>query len=125
MNPGAIGISGRIVENVFLYIAAISVSLLVLITFLMVYFVIRYQRKRHPQPVQVVEKTWLEVSGPWSRLSGFDDVLLRIYRIQNFEEGPEGAFKIKVTATMVLLFEYPMESKRELKVRWEKQSICG
>jgi cytochrome c oxidase subunit 2 len=119
MSPGAIGISGRIVENVFLYIAVISVSLLILITFLMVYFVIRYQRKRHPQPVQVVGKTWLEIL--WTVVPTFLVLTMFYYGYTGFKtlkKVPEGAFKIKVTSRQwSWLFEYPNGIKaEELKV---------
>jgi cytochrome c oxidase subunit 2 len=52
---GATGLSGRVVDNVFLYILVICVCLLVLITFFMVYFVIRYRREKHPQPADIEE----------------------------------------------------------------------
>ena len=50
---GATGISGRVVDNVFLYIVTICIILLALITFLMVYFVVRYRREKHPKPVDI------------------------------------------------------------------------
>ena len=46
---GATGLSGTVVDNVFLYILVICVILLALITFLMVYFVIHYRREKHPR----------------------------------------------------------------------------
>jgi cytochrome c oxidase subunit 2 len=32
-----------------------------LITFLMIYFVIKYQKRRNPQPADVHENIWLEI----------------------------------------------------------------
>ena len=56
---GATGLSGRVVDNVFLYIVVICVFLLALITFLMVYFVVRYRRKKHPVAADIEGSTWL------------------------------------------------------------------
>jgi len=58
---GATGLSGEVVNQVFFYILAITVFLLALITFLMVYFVIRYHRKRSPQPAEIKENIWLDL----------------------------------------------------------------
>ena len=61
MIRGVTGLSNEIVENVFLFIAAISVSILVLITFLMIYFTVRYRRKRNPRPEDIRGNLWLEI----------------------------------------------------------------
>ena len=60
MLTGPANTSGR-VDETFLYIVGISVILLVLVTACMIYFVIRYNRKRHPQAEQVKENVWLEI----------------------------------------------------------------
>jgi cytochrome c oxidase subunit 2 len=57
---GPANTTGR-VEDTFFYIVGISVVLLIGVTACMVYFVIRYSRKRHPQPEEVREKMWLEI----------------------------------------------------------------
>jgi cytochrome c oxidase subunit II len=49
------------VDAVFLLIAGICAFFLVLITFLMIYFVIKYNRKRHPRGVDIEGNNWLEV----------------------------------------------------------------
>jgi cytochrome c oxidase subunit II len=49
------------VEEAFFYTVAICVVLLALVTAFMIYFVVRYNRKRHPNPEKVEEKVWLEV----------------------------------------------------------------
>ena len=57
----ATGLSGEVVDRVFLYILVVTVFLLCLITFLMIYFVIKYQKRRNPQPADVHENIWLEI----------------------------------------------------------------
>jgi cytochrome c oxidase subunit 2 len=105
-NP--IGLSSRIVENVFLYIAAIAVFLLVLITFFMVYFVIRYHRKRHPQPKDIKGSTWLEIL--WTIVPTLLVLTMFYYGLKGFQSMkkiPEDAMKVKVLARQwSWLFEY-------------------
>ncbi len=49
------------VDGVFLFILAVSVLLLVLITFLMILFVIKYNRKKHPNPKNIKGNVALEI----------------------------------------------------------------
>ena len=60
MLMGPANTSGR-VDETFIYIVGISAVLLVLVTACMIYFVIRYNRKRHPQAEEVKESVWLEI----------------------------------------------------------------
>jgi cytochrome c oxidase subunit 2 len=105
---GATGISGRIVDNVFLYILLICVFLLGLITFLMVYFVIRYRRKKHPQPVDIEGSTWLEVA--WTVIPTLIVLTMFYYGLTGFEflrKVPPGAMVVKVIARQwSWLFKY-------------------
>ena len=48
-------------DDVFFFILGISVTLLALNTAVMLYFVIRYRRKRHPQAEEVKESTGVEI----------------------------------------------------------------
>lgn len=50
------------VNSVFLFIMAIAVTLLVANTAVMIYFVVRYSRKRNPQPTDVKENLPLEIT---------------------------------------------------------------
>ncbi len=50
------------VDSVFLYILALSVIFLVLITAVLIYFSIRYSRKRHPKGEDIEGNVWLEVA---------------------------------------------------------------
>src|SRR4030067_3844285 len=108
MIPRTTGPSGTIVEDVFFYIAAISVFLLVLITFLMIYFVIRYHHKRNPEPENIEGKTWLEIL--WTVLPTFLVMTMFYYGYTGFyimKKVPEGAMKVKVIASQwSWLFEY-------------------
>jgi cytochrome c oxidase subunit 2 len=119
MISGATGLSGRIVENVFLYIAAIAVFLLVLITFLMVYFVIRYRRNRNPEPEDIEGSFWLEIT--WTIVPTLLVMTMFYYGYTGFstlKKTPEGAMRVKVTARQwSWLFEYENGVKAdELKV---------
>jgi heme/copper-type cytochrome/quinol oxidase subunit 2 len=61
MNLSAAGLSGNAVNQVFFFLPAICLFLLGLITFLMVYFVIRYRKEHNPRPVNREGNFWLEI----------------------------------------------------------------
>jgi len=54
-------LSGQVVDNVFLFILAITIVLLILITFLMIYFVVKYRRKKNPSSANIKGNTRLEI----------------------------------------------------------------
>lgn len=105
---GATGISGRVVDNVFLYILVICVCLLVFITFIMVYFVIRYRREKHPQPADIEGSTWLEIT--WTVIPTLLVLTMFYYGLTGFQflkKVPEGAMVVKVVARQwSWLFQY-------------------
>jgi cytochrome c oxidase subunit 2 len=105
---GATGISGRIVDNVFLYILIICVFLLGLITFLMVYFVIRYRREKHPKPVDIEGSLWLEIT--WTVIPTLIVLTMFYYGMTGFEflkKVPPGAMTVNVIARQwSWLFKY-------------------
>lgn len=116
---GSTGLSGRVVDNVFLYILFICVFLLGLITLLMVYFVIRYRREKHPKPVDIEGSTWLEVT--WTVIPTLIVLTMFYYGLTGFEflkKVPEGAMVVKVMARQwSWLFEYENGAKdTELRV---------
>ncbi len=97
------------VDAVFLYITALSLIVLIGITVAMIYFVIRYSRKRNPVPTHVEENLTLEIL--WT-------VIPLILFLSMFYFGwvgyadmraiPADAMQIKVTARMwQWSFEYP------------------
>jgi cytochrome c oxidase subunit 2 len=105
---GSTGLSGRVVDNVFLYILIICICLLVLITFLMVYFVIRYRRERHPKPADIEGSTWLEIT--WTVIPTIIVLTMFYYGLTGFsflKKAPEEAMKVKVIARQwSWLFQY-------------------
>jgi cytochrome c oxidase subunit 2 len=58
--PQASNVAGD-VDSVFLFILALSVAFLVLITALIIYFAIKYNRKKHPKGEDIEGHTWLEI----------------------------------------------------------------
>ena len=105
---GSTGLSGRVVDNVFLYILIICVFLLGLITFLMVYFVIRYRREKHPKPADIEGSTWLEIT--WTVIPTLIVLTMFYYGLTGFEflkKVPPGAMVVKVIARQwSWLFQY-------------------
>ncbi len=104
----ASNIGGR-VDDVFLYTLALSVIVLVGITGLVVFFVVRYARRRHPQPVNVSENTPLEIS--WTVGTTVLFLTMFFYGWTNFEylrRPPRDAMVIDVTARQwSWSFRYP------------------
>lgn len=97
------------VDAVFLYITALSLIVLVGITVAMIYFVIRYSRKRNPVPTHVEENLALEVL--WTAIPLV--LFLSMFYFgwvgyKDMRNVPENALQIKVTARMwQWSFEYP------------------
>jgi cytochrome c oxidase subunit 2 len=115
----ATGLSGEVVDQVFFYILAITVFLLGLITFLMVYFVIQYRKKKNPQPADIHENLWLEII--WTVVPTLLVLTMFYYGLTGFnflKKSPIDAMKVKVTAMQwSWLFEYENGMKStELKV---------
>ena len=104
----ATGLSGEVVDQVFFYILAITIFLFGLITFLMVYFVIRYHLKRSPQPAEIKENTWLEII--WTVVPTLLVLTMFYYGLTGFnflKRAPQDAMKVKVIARQwSWLFEY-------------------
>ena len=105
---GATGLSGKVVDNVFLYILVICLFLLGLITFLMVYFVIRYRREKHPHPADIEGSKWLEIT--WTVVPTLIVLTMFYYGLTGFDflkKIPPGAMEVKVIARQwSWLFEY-------------------
>jgi cytochrome c oxidase subunit 2 len=113
------GLSGEVVDQVFFYILVITIILFSLITFLMVYFVIRYQKKRNPQPTDIPENIWLEII--WTVVPILLVLTMFYYGLTGFnflKKSPTDAMKVKVIARQwSWLFEYENGTKStELKV---------
>ncbi|MFQ6104418.1 MAG: cytochrome c oxidase subunit II [Candidatus Glassbacteria bacterium] len=107
MFGGASNIAER-VDMAFLVILSISVVLLVVITFAMVYFVIRYSRRRNPKPSQVSGNLLLETI--WTIVPTILALVMFYYGWHGFQlmrDVPKDTMLVKVTARMwSWLFEY-------------------
>ena len=93
-------LSGKL-DSIFLFILVISVILLVLITAVMVYFVIKYNRKRHPKAVQIDGNVKLEII--WTVIPTILVLFMFYYGWDGFKAlrtVPEGAVVVKVEARM-------------------------
>lgn len=89
------------VDNVMLYIVAISVALLFIITVAMIYFVVKYRRKKHPIAKQIEGNKVLEVV--WILVPVALVLTMFFYSYDVFKIGrkvPANAIKIKVEAKM-------------------------
>ncbi|UCE06138.1 MAG: cytochrome c oxidase subunit II, partial [bacterium] len=96
------------VNNVFYFILAISVALLVFITFLMVFFVIKYHRKRNKKSKDIEGNTWLEIT--WTVIPTLLVLGMFYYGWIGYKimkDVPEDAMVVNVTGRMwSWLFEY-------------------
>jgi len=89
------------VDNVFLFIVIASVILLLLVTGLMIFFAIKYSRKRHPEPEQVKEHMWLEIL--WTAIPTVLVLFMFYFGYEGFlmmRTVPDDAMKVNVTGRM-------------------------
>jgi cytochrome c oxidase subunit 2 len=89
------------VDSVFLFTLIVSVFFLVLITFLMIYFVIKYSRKRHPKGTNIHGNVGLEIT--WTAIPTVLVLIMFWFGWQGYEEMvdvPDGALPVNVTAQM-------------------------
>jgi cytochrome c oxidase subunit II len=108
MSLGITSPSGKVVADVFIYVGVISVALLVLITFLIIFFLVRYRRSKHPEPSDIRGATWLEIA--WTVLPTILVLTMFYYGLTGFQSLktiPKGAMKVKVISSMwVWRYEY-------------------
>jgi len=97
------------VDSVFLFILVLSVVFLVFITSLMVVFVIKYNRKRHPKGEDIEGNAWLEIV--WTAVPTVLFLAMFYYGWTNFNymrNVPRDAMVIQVTARQwAWSFTYP------------------
>lgn len=102
-------IAGEKVDAVFLAILALCAAFLIVLTALMIFFVIRYSRKRNPKAKDIEGNAWLEVAWTVTPLVLFLGVFY--YGWTNFEyirNAPRDAMEVKVTGRQWEWgFEYP------------------
>ena len=96
-------------DQVFFLVFALSVVFLVGITALMIYFVIRYAKKRHPVAEQIEGHAWLEIA--WTLVPLVLFLAIFYYGWTNYEymrQAPRESMVVKVTARQWnWSFEYP------------------
>lgn len=113
------------VDLAFKVIFGISIFFLVGITAVMLYFLYRYNRKRHPKAIQIKESPWLEFT--WIFVP-FILVLLMFYygyvAFSPMRNVPEDAIPIKVIGRMwSWTFEYPNKKQSPILVVPINQAI--
>lgn len=87
------------VDDVFLYITALTVSFLVALTAVTVYFVVRYHRRRNPRGVDIEGNVWLETA--WTVIPLILFLSMFYYGWTNYEflrAVPGDAMRVKVLA---------------------------
>ncbi len=96
------------VDSVFLFIVGISLFFMVLITFLMIYFIIKYNKKRHKTAKNIHGNTILEIT--WTVIPTIIVLFMFYFGWKGFQfirTVPQGAMEVSVTARMwSWLFEY-------------------
>jgi cytochrome c oxidase subunit 2 len=107
MNQAAI--SAQKSDAVFFFVFALSALFLLFITTLMIYFVVRYSRKRHPKAEQIEGHTGLEIV--WTVVPLVLFVTIFYYGWTNYDymaQAPRDAMAVKATARQwSWSFEYP------------------
>jgi cytochrome c oxidase subunit 2 len=89
------------VDGTFLFTLVVSIFFLVLITFLMIFFVIKYSRKRNPKGTNIHGNMGLEIA--WTGIPTILVLIMFWYGWQGYKEMvdiPEDAMPINVTAQM-------------------------
>jgi len=106
--PQASSAAGR-VDSVFLFILALSVVFLILITSAMIYFVIKYNRKKHPKAEDIEGNFWIEFA--WTAIPTVIFLSMFFYGWTDFRymrEVPREAMVIEVTGRQwAWSFRYP------------------
>ena len=100
MNQAAI--SAQKSDAVFFYVFALSVAFLIFITALMIYFVVRYSKKRHPKAEQIEGHVGLEVV--WTSIPLVLFLTIFYYFMHLKYEGPLFKVVVLVTLGTLLIF---------------------
>jgi cytochrome c oxidase subunit 2 len=104
------------VNDAFMLVLVISVVLLVLVTFFMVYFAIKYRASKNPKSQEVKESLLLEIT--WTVIPTILVLIIFYVGWENYismRRPPENAIPVKVTARMwSWSFEYENGIKSDL-----------
>jgi cytochrome c oxidase subunit 2 len=110
--------TAQAVDNVLIYIFGFSLILLLGITAVTIYFVVKYRRSKYPEPTSQVDGSWL-LETIWTVLPIIIVMTMFWYGWTNYvglREIPAGAMEIKATARMwSWQFEYP-DGRKESKL---------
>lgn len=110
--------TAQAVDNVLIYIFGFSLILLLGITAVTIYFVVKYRRSKYPEPTSDVEGSWL-LETLWTVLPIIIVLTMFWYGWSNYvglREIPAGAMEVKATARMwSWQFEYP-DGRKESKL---------
>lgn len=103
------------VDSVFIFVVAVSVFFLLLITGVMIYFMFRYSAKRHPKAENITGNTTLEVL--WTVIPLILTLMMFFYgwdAFRNMRTVPPDAMVVKVTGRMWYWgFEYANHKKSD------------
>jgi len=103
-------------DAVFFFVFGLSLLFLIFITILMIYFVIRYSKKRHPKAEQIEGHTGLEIL--WTTIPLVLFLAIFYYGWTNYDymrQAPRDSMVVKVTARQwVWSFEYPNGKQTKL-----------
>jgi cytochrome c oxidase subunit 2 len=106
--PQASNVSGS-VDSVFLFLLVICAIALLFITASLIYFVVKYSRKRRPKGEDIEGHTWLEIT--WTAVPMAIFLVMFFYGWTNFSymrEVPREALVIEVTGRQwAWSFKYP------------------
>jgi cytochrome c oxidase subunit 2 len=109
MNPSTAASSRQVVGSVFLLTGIISLVFLLLITFLMIFFVIRFRQKRHSHPKKTNRRVVL-IETIWTLIPTLLVLIIFFYGLRGFKiirAAPADAMEVKVIASQWLWqFEY-------------------
>lgn len=96
------------VDFAFLFIVGISVFFLILLTGLMIFFVIKYNKNRHPKAEQVKDNMWMEAT--WTGIPLILVLVMFYFGWEGFlpmRQVPDNAMKVKAIGQMwKWTFEY-------------------
>ena len=120
--PQASSAAGR-VDSVFLFTFVLCIAALIFITSALIYFVIKYNKKRHPKGEDIEGNKWLEVA--WTITPTALFLVMFVYGWTNFSymrEVPREAMVIDVTARQwAWSFQYPNRKRiSELLLAYNK-----
>jgi cytochrome c oxidase subunit 2 len=106
--PQASSAAGR-VDSVFLFILVLCAVFLFLITATLIYFVVKYNRKKHPKGEDIEGNAWLETV--WTIIPTVLFLVMFVYGWTNFSymrEAPREAMVVEVTGRQwAWSFKYP------------------